>query len=305
MEFLPTRMVPPGLVLVLGIAASGPVNAQQAYPARAIRFIVPYPPGAGTDFTAREVGQQFAKALSQPVVIDNRPGAGSAIGSEIVAKAAPDGYTLLTGTTSTISVNPVVMKDLPHDPIKEFRPVILFGLSPTVFVVGPNVPGKTVKEFAAAMKKSGNPLAVGNYSAGYELLSHWFGLVNGLAITPVPYKGGSPVMTDVIGGQIPSGMIDSGGAAPLIREGRMPNGVFPGPPDAETCRAPYRAAKSPEDNPSIVIHEATLELERNGTARTQAEFARFSARDAEALFRHAGAGIRVLVDPMTMQQGEL
>lgn len=202
------------------IAIAGGVMAQ-AYPVKPIRIVVPFSAGSGSDANPRFYGELVAKLWGQSIVVDNRPGGSGLIAVQTVKNAAADGYTLLTGTTSTISVNPVVMKDLPYDPIKEFRPVILFGLSPTAFVTGVNAPGKTVKEFAAAIKKTGSPLAVGNYSAGYELLSIWFGQVNGLNVTPVPYKGGSQVMTDVIGGQIPSGMLDSGGAAQLIREGRM------------------------------------------------------------------------------------
>ena len=202
-------------------AQAAAAGAGQAYPVKPIRIVVPFAAGSGADANPRFYGELVSKLWGQSIVVDNRPGGSGIIAVQTVKGAAADGYTLLTGTTSTISVNPVVMKDLPYDPIREFRPVILFGLSPTVFVVGSNAAGKTVKEFAVITKKTSNALPVGNYSAGYELLSHWFGLVNGLAITPVPYKGGSQVMTDVIGGQIPSGMIDSGGAAPLIRDGRM------------------------------------------------------------------------------------
>ncbi len=208
--------------LLVGVANAGNVTAQvQAYPAKPIRIVVPFAAGSGADANPRFYGELVSKLWGQGVVVDNRPGGSGIIAVQTVKSAAADGYTLLTGTTSTIGVNPVVMKDLPYDPAREFRPVILFGLSPTAFVVSGNSPSKTLKEFAAATKKAGLPLAVGNYSAGYELLSIWFGMVNGFAITPVPYKGASPVMTDVIGGQIASGMIDSGGAAPLIKEGRM------------------------------------------------------------------------------------
>jgi tripartite-type tricarboxylate transporter receptor subunit TctC len=195
--------------------------AAQQYPSKPLRIVVPFAAGSGADANPRFYGELVSKMWGQSIVVDNRPGGSGVIAVLAVKSAAADGYTLLTGTTSTLGVNPVVMKDLPYDPIKEFRPVILFGLSPTAFVVAGNAPSKTLKEFTAATKKAGLPLAVGNYSAGYELLSIWFGMATGLAITPVPYKGGSPVMTDVIGGQITSGMIDSGGAAPLIKEGRM------------------------------------------------------------------------------------
>ena len=206
-----------GTVLLAGACNA----AAQNYPTKPIRIVVPFAAGSGADANLRFYGEWVSKLWGQSIVVDNRPGGSGVIAVQKVKGAAADGYTLLTGTTSTIGVNPVVMKDLPYDPAKEFRPVILFGLSPTAFVVGGNSPSKTLKEFVAAAKKAGVPVSVGNYSVGYELLSIWFGMVNGFAITPVPYKGASPVMTDVIGGQIASGMIDSGGAAQLIREGRM------------------------------------------------------------------------------------
>ncbi len=196
-------------------------TSAQQYPTKPLRIVVPFAAGSGADANPRFYGEFVSKLWGQGIVVDNRPGGSGIIAVQTVKSAAADGYTLLTGTTSTIGVNPVVMKDLPYDPLKDFRPVILFGLSPTAIVIGGNAPSKTLKEFIAATKKTGVPLVMGNYSAGYELLSLWFGMATGLAVTPVPYKGGSPVMTDVIGGQIASGMIDSGGAAPLIKEGRM------------------------------------------------------------------------------------
>ena len=211
------------LLTVLGMAllANACNAAAQAYPAKPLRIVVPFASGSGADANPRFYGELVSKLWGQGIVVDNRPGGSGIIAAQAVKSSAADGYTLLTGTTSVMSVNPIVMKDLPYDPIKDFRPVILFGLSPTVFVTGANSPSRTIKDLVAATKKSGGPLAVGNYSAGYELLSVWFGIVTGLAITPVPYKGGSPVMTDVIGGQIAAGMIDSGGAAALIKEGRL------------------------------------------------------------------------------------
>jgi len=195
--------------------------AAQNYPTKPLRIVVPFASGSGADANPRFYGELLSKLWGQGIVVDNRPGGSGIIAAQVVKGAAADGYTLLTGTTSVIAVNPVVMKDLPYDPMKDFRPVILFGLSPTVFVVGSNSPSRTLKDYVAATKKAGGNLQVGNYSAGYELLSMWLGIVTGLSVTPVPYKGAGPVMTDVIGGQVPSGMIDSGGAAALIKEGRM------------------------------------------------------------------------------------
>ena len=208
---------------VVGAALVASVSGAvaQAYPTKPIRIVVPFAAGSGADANPRFYGELLSKLWGQSFVVDNRPGGSGIIAAQAVKSGAADGYTLLTGTTSVVSVNPIVMKDLPYDPLKDFRPVILFGLSPTVFVIGPSASSRTIKDLITTTKKSGGVLAVGNYSAGYELLSVWFGLVTGLAVTPVPYKGGSPVMTDVIGGQIAAGMIDSGGAAALIKEGRL------------------------------------------------------------------------------------
>ena len=203
------------------VAQTASTGSGQAYPTKPLRIVVPFASGSGADANPRFYGELLSKLWGQGIVVDNRPGGSGIIAAQVVKGSAADGYTLLTGTTSVIAVNPVVMKDLPYDPIKDFRPVILFGLSPTVFVVGANVTSKTLKDYVAAAKKTGGNLQVGNYSAGYELLSMWLGMVTGLSITPVPYKGAGPVMTDVIGAQVPSGMIDSGGAAALIKEGRM------------------------------------------------------------------------------------
>ena len=213
------------LSLLVVFSAASLINvcnaAAQPYPSKPLRIVVPFAAGSGADANPRFYGELLSKLWGQSIVVDNRPGGSGIIAAQTVKSSVADGYTLLTGTTSVIAVNPIVMKDLPYDPIKDFRPVIMFNLSPTVFVVGPNSPGTTIKDFVAATKKSGGNLVVGNYSAGYELLSMWFGAITGLAITPVPYKGSAQVMTDVIGGQITSGMIDFGGAAALIKEGRL------------------------------------------------------------------------------------
>src|SRR5262249_46633060 len=148
-------------------------------------------------------------------------GGSGIIAVQLVKGAASDGYTLLTATTSVLSVNPVVVKDLPYDPIRDFRPVILFGMGSTALVVGGASSSKTVRDLIATTKKPGSPLVMGNYSAQFELLSAWFGIVTGIAITPVPYKGAAQVITDVIGGQIPSGMISFDAALPFVKEGRL------------------------------------------------------------------------------------
>ena len=206
-----------GVVLLSG-AASLPA---QPYPAKPIRIIVPFAAGSGADMNSRFFGDLVSKLWNQAIVVENRPG-GSGVAAALAVKSAPaDGYTLFTGTNSPITVNPVVMKDLPYDPMKEFRPVFCFGLSPVAFVVNASSPHKTVAELVEATKKSNAPLQIGTYSAGYELVSAWFATVTGIAITPVPYKGAAAVITDILGSQVAAGAIDYGGAVPYVKDGRL------------------------------------------------------------------------------------
>ena len=192
MEIRFTRWLAGAMLLICGSAFA------QGYPAKPIRIMIPFAVGSGSDTNARFFGDLLSKAWGQPVLVENRPG-GSGISAVLAVKSAPaDGYTLLLGSNSPMTVNPVVMKDLPYDPIKDFRPVIFFGLSPTAFIVSANSPHKTVADLVAATKKSGLPLQVGTYSAGYELISAWFGTVTGIPITPVPYKGASAVITSTL-----------------------------------------------------------------------------------------------------------
>ena len=215
MEIRFTRWLASAMLLICGSAFA------QGYPAKPIRIMIPFAVGSGSDTNARFFGDLLSRAWGQPVLVENRPG-GSGISAVLAVKSAPaDGYTLLLGSNSPMTVNPVVMKDLPYDPVKDFRPVIFFGLSPVAFIVSASSPHKTVADLVAATKKSGLPLQIGTYSAGYELISAWFGTVIGISITQVPYKGAAAVITDILGGQLPSGAIDYGGAVPYVKDGRL------------------------------------------------------------------------------------
>jgi tripartite-type tricarboxylate transporter receptor subunit TctC len=203
---------------LLAWAASVPA---QTYPAKPVRIIVPFAAGSGADMNSRFFGDIVSRLWGQSIVVENRPG-GSGVAAALAVRSAPaDGYTLLTGTNSPITVNPVVMKDLPYDPIKEFRPVFCFGLSPVAFVVSASSPHRTVAELVESTKKSKQPLQIGTYSAGYELVSAWFATVTGIAVTPVPYKGAAAVITDILGNQVAVGAIDYGGAVPYVKDGRL------------------------------------------------------------------------------------
>ena len=191
------------------------------FPAKPLRIVVPFTAGSGADANPRFYGELLSRLWGQSIVVDNRPGGSGIIAVQAVKSAAADGYTLLTGTTSLMTVNPVVMKDLPYDPLRDFVPVVLFGLTPSAFIVSTSSPARTVRDLIEMAKKTGSPLSMGTYSVGYELVSAWLGIASGITVTPVPYKGGAPMMTDVIGNQIASGVIDPGGALPLIQEGRL------------------------------------------------------------------------------------
>src|SRR3972149_2081841 len=196
------------IALLLGLGASiasAQSNAPTAaYPARAVRLIVPFPPGGATDVIARLVGQKLAEAWSQPVVIDNRAGATGAIGSELVARAAPDGYTLLMGTASTHSVAPAVNARLPYNNLTDYVPVSLVATFPNMLVVHPSVPAKSVPEFIALLKA--NPGKYNFASSGpgssIHLAGELFKLMSGTAMTHIPYKGSAPALNDLLAGQI-------------------------------------------------------------------------------------------------------
>ena len=175
-----------------------------SYPSKPIRLVVPFTPGGSTDILARAVGQELTKAWGQAVIIDNVPGAGGAIGAEKVAKAAPDGYTLLMGHIGTLAVNPSLYPNLPYDPIKSFTPVAWVARVPNVLVVHPSVKANNVKELVALAKANPGRLNYGSGGNGSaaNLATEYFKLQTGTAILHIPYRGTAPAVTDLLGGQI-------------------------------------------------------------------------------------------------------
>jgi len=187
-------------MLLVGLGA---VQAQQ-YPSRPIRLIVAFPPGGSTDIIARVIGQRLGERLGQPLVIDNRGGAGGTIGTEMAAKGNPDGYTLTMGTTSTHVVSVAVYSKLPYDPTKDFAPITLVAITPYLLVVNTNVQARTLKEFVALVKSQAGKL---NYaSAGNGTTTHlameMLKSAAGLDIVHVPFNGNGPANTAVLGGQV-------------------------------------------------------------------------------------------------------
>jgi tripartite-type tricarboxylate transporter receptor subunit TctC len=195
----------------------------QPYPSRPIRLIVPFPPGGSTDILARALGQKLSEGLAQPVILDNRPGAGGSIGSEAAAKAAPDGYTLMMGHLGTLAVNPAIYKKLPYDPVKSFAPVSLMAIVPSVLVVNPQLPVASAAELIAYARANPGKLAYGSAGNGStsHLTTEYFKLATGTDILHVPYKGIGPMLTDLISGQLSMGLNGAPAVMPHVISGRL------------------------------------------------------------------------------------
>ena len=195
----------------------------QAYPSKPIRLVVPFPPGGPIDLVARAIGQKLQETWGQPVVVENKPGAGGNIGIDFVAKSAPDGYTLGMGALSTHAVNPHLFSKMPYDALKDFAPVSLVAITPNVLVLNPNVNASSVKEFIALAKANPGKYAFAsgsNGSAGH-LAGELFKTLAGIDIVHVPYKGGAPAMQDLLGGQVQFMFDNLANSIQQIRTGKL------------------------------------------------------------------------------------
>jgi tripartite-type tricarboxylate transporter receptor subunit TctC len=202
--------------------AALPAKAQEAYPARTIKMIVPYPAGGTTDLLGRMVADQFKAGLNATVVVENKPGAGTTLGAEQVAKSEPDGYTLLMATSTTLAINKTLYKTLSYDPVKDFAPIGLVAAVPFALIVNPQIPAKTLAEFIA-YAKSKPGLAYGSAGNGspHHLGAEMLKSASGIDIRHVPYRGSIPAMLDVIAGHIPFMVVDLQPALQQIREGKV------------------------------------------------------------------------------------
>lgn len=215
--------------LVLGTAALGMgallplANAQPAFPAKAITWVIPWPPGGGADFVGRVLAEQMARAVGQPVVVDNRPGGSGIIGAQAVARAPNDGYTLFQGDNGPLVFNSALYSKLSYDPARDFQPISLIARYPLVLAAGPTVKASNAREFFAEAKRrpgAFNYASVGTGSA-FHLAMELLKQLTGTAIVHIPYRGAGPVMQDVMGGQIEATVISTAAAIPLIKAGRL------------------------------------------------------------------------------------
>ena len=208
-----------GMLCVVATHAS----AADAYPARPIRIIVPFPPASGTDVVARMIGTPLAQSLGQPVVVDNRAGANGTIACDLTAKAAPDGYTLLFGNASTLSMAPGLYRNLPYDPLKSFAPITLVSASANVLVVNPNVKATNPAALIALAKAKPGQLNYGSAGSGNSthLAAELFRMMAGVDFVHVPYKGTPPLLADLLTGQLQLSFASLISTLPHVRQSRL------------------------------------------------------------------------------------
>lgn len=214
------------LVIAFVVCMAAPqAYGQQAaaYPSKPIRMVVPFPPGGPTDLVARLIGQKLSERWGQQVVVENRAGAGGTIGAEFVARSAPDGYTLVMGSTANMAVNVSLYDKLSYDPIKDFAPVNLAAVTPNLLVVNPNFPANNVTEFIALAKAKPESINYGTGGSGTpsHLAAELFKTMAGIQMNHVPYKGSIPALTDIMGGQVTLMFDSMASALPLVKSGKL------------------------------------------------------------------------------------
>jgi len=205
---------------LMAVAPSAMGQAKE-FPNKAVKVIVPFTAGSGSDTSARFFGDKLAAILGQPFVVENRPGASGVISVMAVKSAPADGYMILLASNSPLSVNPITIKDLPYDPLKDLKPLSGLTRGMNAYIVAPDSKLKSLADVVAVSKQGTQPLNVGNYSAGYHLALEWFANLAGVTFNHIPYKGGAPIFTDIMGHQLDMAIVDLGGVSPLLKSGKI------------------------------------------------------------------------------------
>ena len=212
----------PAAAGALVLAISSAVAQAQSFPTQPVRIVVPLAPGGPIDLLVRAMAENMSTSLKQPVVVENKPGAAGNIGAESVAKSAPDGHTLLAALGTTLSVNPHVYPKMPIDMLKDLKPIANMASTSQMLVVHPSVPVNSLAEFIALAKKEPMSYAHAGHGSPGHLAMEYFRLKTGLpAMTPVPYRGNAPLVTDLLGGQVKVGFVATAGVIQHVRSGRL------------------------------------------------------------------------------------
>jgi tripartite-type tricarboxylate transporter receptor subunit TctC len=216
----PTTFLPGVLAAALVVASNA---CAQTYPAKPVRVVVPFPPGGGVDFVARTVAQRLGDTMKQTFVIENRSGASGMIGADAVAKSAPDGYTLLVASPAEVLVGPIAGQRMPYDAERDLAPVTLIGETPLVIAAHPSVAARSLQEVFALAKKQPGKLSYGTPGNGSTM--HFAGeslnAIAGISIMHVPYRGAAPAVADLLGGQVPLGIVGMPPTVPHAKSGRL------------------------------------------------------------------------------------
>ncbi|HEX2888346.1 tripartite tricarboxylate transporter substrate binding protein [Vineibacter terrae] len=269
------RLVASALVVCgFGMCAAGAAQAEP-YPSKPIRLVVPVSAGGGLDGTTRLVAQHLSQRLGQQVVVDNKPGASGVIAMEAVARAAPDGYTLIMSASTMMVVNPVMMPSLPYDPIADFEPVAHLGSGLVVMIAHPDFPANDIGELVALAKKQPGQISYGTWGTGSTayICMQMIVSTTGVELTHVPYKGGAPLLTDMYAGHVKLGFAESITATAAVREGRVkPLGTCAGKhkalPDVKSFREQgipfdflwHFIALAPAGTPAAIVERLNKEI---------------------------------------------
>jgi len=220
------RATPKWLCLGVVAAVTGgafSLAAAQAYPSKTIRFVITYPAGGGSDYTVRPIAQKLSERWGQPVLVDARPGGSAMIGTDFVAKSPPDGYTLMLSASSEVSMNVVLFKKMPYDPVRDLQPLTLVGTTPPIILGHPSLPVKSIKELVALARAKPGALSYGSIGTGTP--QHFAGELMKSAFRidwlHVPYKGAAPALIDVVGGHVPVAITAPTVAIPHVKAGRL------------------------------------------------------------------------------------
>ncbi|CAN5254736.1 tripartite tricarboxylate transporter substrate binding protein [soil metagenome] len=261
------------------LAASFGAAADDAWPSKPMRLVVPFAPGGTSDVLGREIAARLQVDLKQTVIVDNRAGAGGVIGADAVAKSPPDGYTLLLGTIATHAINPALLPKMPYDAAKDFAPVILLGKISNVLLVGPQNPAKSVADLVAAAKAKPGSLSFASAGQGtsQHLSGEKFRQVTGVDIAHVPYRGSAPAIQDVMSGQVPMSFETVTVALPQIKEGKVRalavtsaqrNAQLPDVPTMQEAGVPgfdvssWQAIYLPAGTPPAIVNKLNAEIQK-------------------------------------------